>query len=94
MGTAAAPPPTGRVVTTPMPVAPPAPAVPARAPLDVRPFVMPERRIVIMAICRGDAERLCSGVPPIGPALFQCLAKQPDGLSEPCYDALARISRP
>ena len=95
MKTTSAPAPGGRVVAAPVPIAPPpVAAAPAVAPLNVRPFIMPERRVVIMAICHGDAERLCRGVPPIGPSLFQCLAAQAASLSPPCYDALARISRP
>jgi hypothetical protein len=69
---------------------PPAPAV---APLNVRPFILPQRRLVISAICHADAERLCPGIPPIGGRLFDCLAAQAASLAPSCYDALARVSR-
>jgi hypothetical protein len=53
---------------------------------------MPERRIVITAICSADADRLCPGVPPIGPSLLRCLAAKASSLSKQCYDAIARVS--
>jgi hypothetical protein len=56
--------------------------------------MLPQRRIIIMGICRGDAERLCSGLPPIGPAVLDCLAVKAGSLSPTCYEALARVSRP
>ena len=49
---------------------------------------------MIMAICQGDAVRLCSGLPPIGPAVLDCLAVKAASLSPTCYEALARVSRP
>ena len=76
-------------VEAPAAAAPPTPAV---APLTLRP-ILPQRRMVIMAICHVDAERLCSGVPPIGPGVLDCLAAKAASLSPNCYDALARISR-
>jgi Cysteine rich repeat len=82
---------------TPAPSAPPPPpaaAAPAVAPLHVRPFIMPERRIAIMAICHADTERLCSGILPIGSGVFDCLAEKASSLTPSCYDALARISMP
>jgi len=83
---------------TPPPSVPPPPppvaAAPAVAPLHVRPFIMPERRIAIMAICHADTERLCSGIPPIGSGVFDCLAAKASSLTPTCYDALARISLP
>ncbi len=79
------------------PPAPPAvavvPAAPAIPPLVLRPM-LPQRRMVIMAICRGDAVRLCSGLPPIGPAVLDCLAVKAASLSPTCYEVLARVSRP
>jgi hypothetical protein len=56
--------------------------------------MLPQRRMIITAICRGDAERLCSGLPPIGPAVLDCLAVKAADLSPTCYEALARVSRP
>ena len=71
--------------------APPPAAAPAVAPLDPRPFIMPERRLAILAICHADAEKLC---PPSLPAdRMRCLAAQASSLSAPCYDAIARVSR-
>jgi hypothetical protein len=78
----------------PPPSPPPAVAAPAVAPLHVRPIIMPERRIAIMAICHADAERLCSGIPPIGPGVLNCLAAQASSLTPNCYDAIARVSMP
>jgi hypothetical protein len=79
------------------PAAPPAvaaaPAVPTVPPLVLRPM-LPRRRLMIMAICRADAEKLCSGQPPIGPAVLDCLAVKAASLSPTCYEALARVSRP
>lgn len=79
------------------PTAPPAvaaaPAAPATPPLILRPM-LPRRRMMIMAICQGDAARLCPGLPPIGPALLDCLAVKAGSLSPTCYEALARVSRP
>jgi hypothetical protein len=81
---------------TPPPAAPPPPAAaaaPAVAPLTLRPIIMPERRVVITAICSGEAQRLCPGIPPIGPGRLDCLAGKAASLSSNCYDALKRISQ-
>lgn len=93
--------PPARLVARPpavsQPAAPPpvavAPAAPAIQPLVLRPM-LPRRRMMLMAICRGDAERLCAGQPPIGPAVLDCLAVKAASLSPTCYEALARVSRP
>jgi hypothetical protein len=90
---AAAPaPPPPAVATAPSP--PPAAAgpAPAVAPLKVRAFIMPQRRIVITTICSGDAPKLCPGMPPIGPGLLNCLAAHASALSKQCYDAIGRVS--
>jgi hypothetical protein len=81
---------------TPPPAAPTPPAAaaaPAVAPLTLPPIIMPERRVVITAICSGDAQRLCPGIPPIRPGLLDCLAGKAASLSSNCYDALKRISQ-
>jgi hypothetical protein len=65
---------------------------PAVAPLKVRPFIMPQRRVVILAICGGDAPKLCAGVPPGGRRILECLAAHAAGLSPECYAAIARVS--
>ncbi len=88
----AARPPAAAALAAPPPVAA-ALAAPAIQPLVLRPM-LPARRVVIMGICRGDAERLCSGLPPIGPAVLDCLAVKASSLSPTCYEALARVSRP
>ncbi len=98
---AARPAPAAKLAARPPAAAPPAappavaaaPAAPAIPPLVLRPM-LPQRRMVIMAICRGDAVRLCSGQPPIGPAVLDCLAVKAANLSPTCYEALARVSRP
>lgn len=69
---------------------PPAPAV---APLALRPFILPQRRLVILAICGGDARRLCAGTPPGGERILKCLAAQASRVSPNCYAALSRVSR-
>jgi hypothetical protein len=61
--------------------------------LHVRPFIMPQRRIVILAICHADVARLCSNVPPGRERILECLAAQAAGLSPECYRAVARVSR-
>jgi hypothetical protein len=79
------------------PAAAPPPAVataaPAVPPLILRPM-LPRRRLEIMMICHGDAERLCAGAPRIGPDALDCLAVKAGSLSPTCYEALARVSRP
>ena len=77
----------------PVPAPPAAAAAPAVAPLHVRPFIMPQRRIVILAICHADVARLCSNVPPGRERILECLAAQAAGLSPECYRAVARVSR-
>jgi hypothetical protein len=86
--------PAAKLNPSPPPPPPPAVAAPAVAPLHVRPLMMPERRIAIMAICHADVERLCSGIPRIGSGVFDCLAAQASSLTPNCYDALARVSMP
>jgi len=56
--------------------------------------MLPQRRLVVMGICRGDAERLCPGLPRIGPETLDCLAMKAASLSPTCYEALARVSHP
>lgn len=78
----------------PPPSLPPAPVVaaaPTIMPLDPRPFIMPQRRLAILAICRVDAARLCGASLPR--QTIRCLAAQASSLSPPCYDAIARVSR-
>jgi hypothetical protein len=77
----------------PVPAPPAAAAAPAVAPLHVRPFIMPQRRVVILAICHADVARLCSNVPPGRERILECLAAQAPGLSPECYRAVARVSR-
>lgn len=87
-----------RAQLTPPPAAslspppPPAVATPAVAPLHPRPFILPQRRLVIEGICHADARELCSGTLPIGRQLIDYLADHAADLSRQCYDAIARIS--
>lgn len=83
--TAPAPP-----AATAPPTSPPPPTV---APLNVRPFILPRRRVAIVAICSADARTLCPGVPPGGGRILDCLAEKASSLSPNCYDAIARVSR-
>jgi len=68
-------------------------AAPAVAPLTLPPFMRPRKRLVMMAICDADAQRLCRGTSPIGGQLLDCLAANAAALSPNCYAALARASR-
>jgi hypothetical protein len=71
----------------------PAPAAPpAVAPLKVRRFILPQRRVVIVAICHEDARRLCGSVPPGGGRILECLGENAGLLSQACYTAIARVS--
>lgn len=71
---------------------PAAPTPPAVAALKVRPFILPQRRVVIVAICGGDVQKLCEGVPPGGERILECLAAHAARLSPECYGAIARVS--
>jgi hypothetical protein len=85
----AAPPPAPVEEAAPVPP-PPAAAV---APLKLRPFILPQRRVVIVAICGAEVQRLCADVPPGGERILVCLALNASQLSPACYDAVARVSR-
>ena len=63
------------------------------APLHVRPFILPQRRLVIVGICGADVRALCAGVPPGGERVLKCLAAHAGRLSPRCYNAIARVSR-
>jgi hypothetical protein len=78
-------------VTEAAPVAPP--PTPAVAALKLRPFILPQRRLVIVAICGAEVQRLCADVPPGGERILVCLALNAANLSPACYDAVARVSR-
>jgi hypothetical protein len=67
-------------------------APPAVPPLTLPPFMRPRKRLVIMAICDADAQRLCRGTSPLGGQLLNCLAANASALSPNCYEALARAS--
>jgi hypothetical protein len=83
-------PPATQAVAPPMP---PAVAAPAVAPLYPRPFMLPRKRLAIVAICGVDARTLCAGVDPGGGRIISCLAENASRLTPECYDALARESR-
>lgn len=70
----------------------PPPATPAVAPLHVRSFIMPQRRLVIVGICRVDVRRLCADVPPGGARILKCLGANAARLTPQCYGAVARVS--
>ena len=93
---AISPPPAAATAVHPADHQAPAPqavlAAPAVAPLHVRPFVMPQRRIVILAICHADVARLCSNVPPGRERILECLGAQAASLSPECYRAVVRVS--
>lgn len=77
----------------PVPVPGGAVATPGFPPLGpVRPM-LPQRALIIRAICHADQEAFCAGVPPIGPAILSCLAENGPHLSPECYKALAPVTR-
>jgi hypothetical protein len=68
-------------------------AAPSFPPLGpVRPM-LPQRALIIRAICHADQEAFCAGVPPLGPAILSCLAENGPHLSPECYKALAPVTR-
>jgi hypothetical protein len=71
------------------PMPPPRPAV---APLRVRSFILPRRRLLIVGICRTDVQRLCAGVPAGGEQILKCLGENAASLTPECYAAVARVS--
>jgi hypothetical protein len=85
---------------TPAPAAGGAPpdaatAAPAAAPVPVlvlRPMRPREELFVLRSACGGDARALCSGVPPGGGRIMQCLAAQAASLSSECSDVLSQFS--
>jgi hypothetical protein len=93
---AAAPKPSPKPTATVAPAPPPAPAVaaaPGFPPLGpVRPM-LPRRALIIKTICQADAQTLCPGAPPVGPAVLSCLAENGPRLSPECYKALVPVTR-
>lgn len=89
---AKSPPPAAAAAPPPPPAANAAPPPPTVAPIKLRAFIMPQRRLVIVGICGGDVSRLCQGVPPGGERVLKCLAEHAGALTKPCYDALERVS--
>lgn len=74
--------------------APPAasPPPPAVEPLKLRPFIMPQRRVIIVTICGSDVSSHCQGVPPGGERILECLAAHAAQLTPACYAAIKRVS--
>jgi hypothetical protein len=87
----ATPPPAPSKAAVAPPVASP-PAAPTVAPLKLRAFILPRRRLAIAGICAGDVSRLCQGVPPGEERVLKCLAARAAELTSQCYDAIARVS--
>jgi hypothetical protein len=73
------------------PTAPPPPP-PAAEPLKLRPFIMPQRRVIIVTICESDVSAHCGGVPPGGERILECLAAHAAQLTPACYAAIKRVS--
>ena len=67
------------------------PGAPAPPLGPIRPM-LPRRALMILAQCRPDQQRLCTGVPAGGGKIFACLAANAQQLSPTCYAALARVS--
>lgn len=70
----------------------PPPAAPTVAPLRVRSFIMPQRRLIIVGICRAEVRRVCADVPPGGARILKCLGANAARLGPQCYAAVARVS--
>jgi hypothetical protein len=66
---------------------------PTVAPLTPRPFILPQRRLLIVRICHAEAQTLCADVPPGGGRIIECLGQNAASLSPTCYDAVARVSQ-
>jgi hypothetical protein len=66
-----------------------APGFPPLGP--VRPM-LPQRALIIKALCHADEQTLCAGVPPLGNAVLSCLAENGPHLSPECYKALAPVT--
>jgi hypothetical protein len=71
----------------------PAVVAPAVAPLRPRPFIIPQRRLSILRICRTDVATLCGDTQPGGGRFIDCLGAHAAQLSPACYDAVARVNR-
>lgn len=66
---------------------------PAAAPaLVLRPMRPREVLFVLRSACGGDVRALCSGVPPGGGRVIQCLATQAPSLSPACADVLSQFA--
>ncbi len=74
----------------PAAAAAPAPMVP---PLTPRPFILPQRRLAIVGICRFDVAKLCGDIPPGQDRIIDCLAANASSLTPQCYNAIARVSQ-
>jgi hypothetical protein len=67
-------------------------AAPAVTPLTLPPFMLPRRRLLLLAICENDAKSICAGSQPGGGRVLDCLAANASSLSPNCYAALARAA--
>ena len=67
-------------------------ATPAVAPLTLPPFMLPRKRLLLLAICEADAKSLCAESAPGGGRVLDCLASHASSLSPNCYAALARAA--
>ncbi|HEX4410115.1 MAG TPA: cysteine rich repeat-containing protein [Xanthobacteraceae bacterium] len=76
---------------------PPVAAAPAAAPgfppLGPPRPRLPRRAVMIVAICRMDAQTLCAGTDPGGERILSCLAAHGPQLSPECYKALAPVTQ-
>jgi hypothetical protein len=70
----------------------PSAATPAVAPLTLPPFMLPRKRLLLLAICEADAKSLCAGSAPGGGRVLDCLASNASSLSPNCYAAIARAA--
>ena len=66
-------------------------ALPAasRAQTQIPPQMRSEA-MALMQVCRGDYDRLCSGVPPGGGRILACLQNHANQLSPACGQAMPR----
>lgn len=70
----------------------PPPPPPGVEPLKLRPFILPQRRVIILTICGDDVSSLCHDLPLGGERILECLAAHAGHLAPACYAAIKRVS--
>ena len=68
-------------------------AAPAAAAMVLRPMRPREVLFVLRSACGADVRALCTGVPPGGGRIVECLASQAASLSPACHDVLGSFAQ-